>query len=576
MAEFTEVELKCWVNTENMSDTAMYSVSNASSLTSAYLLSDESVTSFNQLLWENNSIILDEPYITDTRAETSQYGFMSYTVSDAEGHFSTETSVSIIFPEYHRLLKTAIKFMGYPAYKTKFEWYFGGMLLKEEILVNDEQSMFLECDSVFTKFDKLKVTFLETAPNKYVRVANIIFGSIYEWHNNDITQASLIKSLSRVGDLVATDTLTASIVDKDNRFNFANPNGLYDMFEPGQKIRAIEYLDDKTIDLGTYYLKSFASADGVGKINAISLLGQLEYIPYNNGSIYNGVRADTIIQDIFSVAKVNHYTIDSYTASRKLYGTIAPCSCKEALQHVLFACNSSVLSTVNDTINIGKYDYSVAYEIPRRNKISTKVESSSDITGVSLTYNDYVVSTEVDELVKGVYQTDSAVTISFKVPHTNLCATNATIKKSSAYSVTFLPTSTSEEVVISGNAYTAIPKTITHRMSLEGVKDNIVSFETHLCNYDTAKDLAKSLFDYYKNNLTISIQHYAEDSDLNLRVNIQNSSKELKGFIGLFTERNFDLTGGFLDSAKLVAQFNVADNYYYAGSEVYGYDNILL
>jgi hypothetical protein len=54
---------------------------------------------------------------------------------------------------------------------------------------------------------------------------------------------------------------------------------------------------------------------------------------------------------------------------------------------------------------------------------------------------------------------------------------------------------------------------------------------------------------------------------------VENANPQYENYLAMFTKRNFDLTGGFIDNATLVGYQNLRD-YYYAGIELYAGEDI--
>ena len=48
---------------------------------------------------------------------------------------------------------------------------------------------------------------------------------------------------------------------------------------------------------------------------------------------------------------------------------------------------------------------------------------------------------------------------------------------------------------------------------------------------------------------------------------VENPNVELNGFVAVFEQRTFDLTGGFVDTATMLGYYDYSDRYYFATPE---------
>ena len=55
---------------------------------------------------------------------------------------------------------------------------------------------------------------------------------------------------------------------------------------------------------------------------------------------------------------------------------------------------------------------------------------------------------------------------------------------------------------------------------------------------------------------------------------IENAIPSYNNYIGVYSKRNLDLTGGFIDMATLIGYQNDRDQYYYADTELYAGEEV--
>ena len=83
--------------------------------------------------------------------------------------------------------------------------------------------------------------------------------------------------------------------------------------------------------------------------------------------------------------------VDEDVANMPLYGTILPCTCREALRQVLFACNAAVDTSNSEYIHMYHPAKEVAAMVTRETKISTSATVSSRVSGVKIEYDRKII-----------------------------------------------------------------------------------------------------------------------------------------------------------------------------------------
>lgn len=513
---------------------------------------------------EHNFVVLDGSY-----EYRDNIGFMSEEMSDSTGHFTTNPMITATFRHQHTSFILSFDFVEDAPKRVEIKWYLNNALMYGMIQEWDPNETKCQVQYPIEAYNRITIEFLETLPNRYIKLNKLEFGATMHWDETIVKSATMVKGLNRISDMLSVDTLTFELVDTTNSMNFGNPKGLHTLFKKDQAMYPVEVLDGVAVPLGKFYLDSFTTEGNIGKINAYSYMGILDKIPYNEGGIYNGVVASTIFESIFTAAGLHssQYNIDTTTASQLIYGTIKPTTCREALQQLLFACNSIIDTSNVNKIKVDKYSDIVESDLTRHNKIATKVSSLEFVSGVQLSYTTYQLPSSSEELAKETYSAGEH-TVVFSEPCSNISVSGAELVKSSTYYVTFVADGITE-VTITGKQYEETIKMVSVNKDLrEGQVENVIEYTTTLCNTDTANTLSEILLDYHSNTLELQVQHYAtDDISMDNAHFVENPVAELDGFVAMYESRTFDLTGGFIDSAKMIGKFNTADRYYFTGRE---------
>ncbi len=505
--------------------------------------------------------------------------------------------ITIETSEYHSTSGLTLYFRGDPPEWIRIEYYRNGVSIgifdynydDEEHFVYNLSEMYTNINGAYrfvakndvSIWDKIVITIENPWSDHYIKLQGVVFGFALDWDENKLKQGTLVQEINPISDMISINTLNFELIDLDNELNFGNPNGLHKYFQRKQELIPYEVIDGNRIPLGKFYLDTYSYELNLGKFSAVSFMGLMDGIAFNEGEVYNGVRAEVVIDKIFEVCEFEDYEIDSITANQLLYGTISPMSAREALKQVLFACHSILDSTDSQqSLKICKASNAQIYGISRNTKISTKVTRNSYVSGVEVDYQEYIFKNEMAELHRETYEAgEYQVILSSPCSPSTVTISGATKIKARPYYVEF-SVANAGEVTILGKTYELkTNKVVSNRNYIDpGEIENIKKYSTSLCNANTAKNLSKILLDYHTNqSLTLEIKHIADDIGMNDLRTVQNENPNYDSYLGTFTNRTFDLTGGFIDTAKLSAYFNTQDYYYYTGGdgneELFAYAN---
>lgn len=511
---------------------------------------------------EHNYTVLDGSYSD----EPGGIAFMSDDKSNSAGTFLVNPTITAMFTNQHTSFVLTLLFVEDAPTEIEVSWYLGSALIYSLTQTTSGNETTIEIQKAIEAYNKVVIEFKKALPNRYVKLNRIEFGTTMHWDETIVKSATLVKGLDRVSDMLSIDTLNFELVDTSNTMNFGNPKGIHTLFQRDQAMYPVEVLDGKTLPLGKFFLDTFTTEGNVGTISAYSYMGRLDKIPFNDGTMYNGVAAGVVLASIFTAAGINNtdYQIDNVTSGQLLYGTIKPTTCRDALRQVLFACNSIINTSNEQKIVVSKFSSDVKNDILRKNKASTSVKSTEFVSGVKISYATYQLSSELGQIASDVYE-QGTHTIQLGSPYANISVTGGTLVSSTTYSVTFTADGTST-VVVEGYPYDEIEKIVSVEKEVRsGQIKNVVEYNTTLCNSEMAKTLANSLLAYHSSTLELQIQHYADDVDMDYSRYVENPVAELDGFVAMFKSRTIDLTGGFFDSATMIGKFDVSDRYYFAG-----------
>lgn len=527
---------------------------------------------------EHNFVILDGTYTDDIGA----IAFISDEKSDSDGLFVTNPMITATFTQQHTSFILTFNFIEDSPIKAEIKWYLGENLMYGMEQEWEPNQTIQTVQQAIEAYDKVTIEFLQALPDRYIKLNRVEFGTTMHWDETIVKSATLVKGCNRLSDSLSVDTLTFELVDTSNSMNFGNPKGMHVLFKKNQAMYPVEVLQNSNapkteLPLGKFYLDTFTTEGNIGKIIAHSYLGVLDKIQYPGSYLFNNQTADYIINDILSWAGLDssEYDIAYDVAHTTLPGLIKPTTCREAIREVLFACHANIDTTNPDKIKIYRYPNVISTGLDRHTKIYTKVSTSEVITGVKLNYSTYETSETAETISRGTYN-KGIYTVDFTEGYSSLGLSNARLIHGGAYSITFEVLADDTTVTITGHKLVETQKNIIIKRELkEGEVENIKEFSSSLCDDVRAIELAQTILGYYNdNNLIIQVQHYAQDISMDYLRAVENPNQELDGFIAMFSQRTFDLTGGFVDTAQMLGKYDASNRYYF--TKTYNEDKIEL
>ena len=307
---------------------------------------------------------------------------LNYT-SNAYGTYDVDPTVTITFATAQSLPGLSIHFGDENARQVMIKWTVNGQLMVRLYKVTSTNCLIFQAVENCTE---IIVDIIAAKPNTKVNLKEVYYGIKFLWDNNSIKNANLVLETDRISERLSVNTLTFDIIDVGNDLDAGNPSGLYQYLKKRRRIIPYERIDQRKIQLGNFFLESFNTEKNICHITAVSYMGLFGSVQFDKGEMYNGATAFSVIQSIFSVMGINNYSVDADTASQLLYGTIEPCSCRDALQKVLFACHSIIDSSNPEFIHISKSANGSYGELTRGDKFSTKVTRQDYVSGVKINY----------------------------------------------------------------------------------------------------------------------------------------------------------------------------------------------
>lgn len=558
------------VDTTALQDAAESSGSNASFADISGIKENTAVQKYATL--EHNFFVLD-----GSREEfpDNPIGFVYFSSgqSDENGVFQSEQSVTVRFTQNHTSAGLTLYFLETCPLELEIFWYGldGGLKCRRKFYP-DGLTYF--CEHPVEDYGRIKVVFLKALPWHNVKLQHIKYGTSISWDSDTIKSGKIVNDADPIGNKIATDTLTFDFVDKNDRFNLGNPQGLHKTFQRSQHMTAYEVVEGRKILLGSFFLESGSTSKNICRIEAIDLKGMLGSVDFTEGRIYDGDKAGGVIAEIMAAAGIEDYTVDEETADTPLYGTLGIQTCQKALREVLFACGSIVRTSRQTGLSICKSDRTVKFKIRRGRKFETMLQADRYVSDVSVKYKTWRLEDKITELARGTYEEGTHM-IRFSNPAANLTVNVGRIRKQMPYYVILeVPAQAGSEIVVSGQNYAG--QELAATSGVEKIKSgevrNTKTFSGSLLNFESAKQKADSILDYYQLQQIVKTKHIAGEERAGDWAEIENQSKDHGGFVAAIESVTTDLTGGFISTAKCRGYYKILTETYLAGEIISGED----
>lgn len=195
--------------------------------------------------------------------DNGEIGYWSKEMSDGNGNIE----VHLVFDFYTKQSSRGVTVIfddRTDNYATDFEVIAYGTA--DEVIartkITGNNSYMVTADMLAEKYKKLELVFTKTnKPHRRIRVAEVIFGYLRAFGNDDIVSLNIDYETSLYGNTLPTSRLSLTIDNSDRRYNIINPTGIYKYLQKGQGINASVLVNGSRVQLGRFYFDSSKSDD---------------------------------------------------------------------------------------------------------------------------------------------------------------------------------------------------------------------------------------------------------------------------------------------------------------------------
>lgn len=525
----------------------------------------------NQFVLDGNkSVLPDNP---------QDIAFWNKNLSKDDCTFEINPKITITFTGNHTSAGITLYFADdYPT-ELKITWYtLAGSKLCTKVFAPN--SVVYCCVNQVENYGKITIEFVRTRnPKSYIKLQYILYGRYISWKDDIIQTGKVLEELDETSATLSINTAELTIVDENNDFDIENEDGAWKSVQKTQKVNVTEYMNGKTVPMGTFFINEFSFSDNIAAFKLIDSIGLMDQYIYYNGGIYINEPAGELLADIFTAAKITKYHISEEVAEIRLTGYLGIQTCRAALQMVCFACGAVADDSRSDTVNVYKPDRYVKYTITPDRKFygGTEVTLDEYISGVAIECSKYVLEDETSEIYNGTLQKgQTRIELSEPYEPTTVTASSGMlVEVKTNYLV--IDISTSGECIISGRKYAS--SNFTYQKNVNkieaGETENQKKYGTcTLYNMEFLPELADRLLIYHKLRKMVDLEYLAELEQVGNWVNINSAIS--KTSTTLIESQTLDLSGGFIATATCRGYSIVVTEDVFAGTELYMGGDVLI
>lgn len=528
--------------------------------------------------FELNQFVLDgsKDILSDNPADIA---FWNDTLSKEDCTFETNPKITITFQEQHTSAAITLYFEDeFPA-ELKITWYtVAGTKLITETFYPD--SLIYVCNTQVQNYGKIEIEFVKTTfPQRYIKLQYILYGKYIVWDKDMIQTAKVQEDIDVTSATLSINEADISIVDMNNDFDAENENGAWKSVQKTQEASLSEYLDGKIISMGAFFIDDFSFAKNIAKFKLIDAIGLLDKYTFYEGQIYNSVRAEVILKEIFATAGITKYAIDKEVGNTLLSGYLAIQTCRKALQQICFACGAVADDSRSDTIKVYKPDRYVKSTVGTDRKFNgnTKVSIEKYISGVNIEIKNYALEEKTSDIYKKTLPAgDTKITFSSPYLPSSITVSAGTLKEvKTNYLIINMPNA--GQCQITGIKYANTTFSYEKRMDKieAGETENIKKYSgCTIYNADILPDIAAYLLDYHALRKKVGMKYLVDLEQVGNWANINSIGG--KTSTTLIESQTLDLAGGFIATATCRGYSIVVTEDVFAGTELYTGGDVII
>ncbi len=306
--------------------------------------------------------------------EQENFALWSEQMSDENGNFTTPIEITLSFKNYESAVGLTFKFSTETddyAKNINIKWYQDSALLSDKDFELDGADFF--CENSVSNFNKIIITCLNTnKPYRYLKLQDCIYGLIRNFGEDELRSLNVLEDISLTSEELKINTMD---------FVLNNKKLVDFIFQKKQPL----ILSRNGVLLGTFFIEtSKRKSETLYEISAVDYIGVMDKMSFVGGTYSN----ETVSNLVASIMGNIPYELDANLANKTLSGILEPCTRREALLQVAFACSAIVDTSRSSVVKIYKKDLTTKSRITDGVYTGETFDFEDEVTEIRLTLND--------------------------------------------------------------------------------------------------------------------------------------------------------------------------------------------
>ncbi len=353
-------------------------------------------------------------------ASSTKIGFVSDTISDVNGDFSSPILLTITLDTtytFEQLTRFSFsEISGDYCTELKVEYRNASdVLIDDQIYFPTTYEYRAELPAKpIANVKYIRVYFYSTnRPYRHLRLLDIGFDDIL-FRGSEIKSATIVEEISRYSTELKSNTLEVSLFSPTGEFSVVSTTGVFAGLEENQPADMYEEIDGVTNYMGRFYLDKWLSPTP-NKMNmtlkdGISIMSKTVYLGgfFANMSPVVTIESEDLIDEIMIAAGLD-YELDTDLIGITLSGKLYIGDCRNALQQACFAIGAYATCTRSNKVIINKAALSTDIVTPdytltaAEKGMSQAVELKPLTTSLDLKYSEYALDEALFNATLGDY-----------------------------------------------------------------------------------------------------------------------------------------------------------------------------
>lgn len=328
------------------------------------LINSQREQSYNLATWEPNRFKLDGSFSfpDDEPSNNGEMGFVSDNLCDAEGNFEEYPTITIEFANPHSSIGITVTFDALnEEYATEFNLavYDGSNNLIASIDVENNDKVQCDVNYLLSNYKKVVVTIKKwSVGERRARVAEVDFGIVKVYDDNNLIKCSLIEELDLTGSTLPSAEFKFTVDNADRSFNILNPTGFYAYLQQRQQVDVqlgvLTGAAYEWVPLGNYLLWEWTSDEGslTASFTARTNLDLMSTVDYENLTAKSNYSLYDMAVDMFALCGIENYEIDTALQSITTKGLVKKTNCRAILQMIALAGCANIFVTRDNVIKL--------------------------------------------------------------------------------------------------------------------------------------------------------------------------------------------------------------------------------